>query len=259
MCMVSISFLVGIPAITMCTLPRVITTRCSIWLLQRPTHLPHFVIPTQQISITWKNNPYNATFDNAIVGVAVKNGPAFSTNTTILILQRVTLFLISRTCLLKDIIWGPLADMDNHNSATMGKANQGRTVVLATARTKAAILDGILNMRFYATEDFNFQIAFNANGNLPMGSIVVQTVNPTFTITSSDPDGETTTQIRLWYGVPSNLTPTVLASIQIPVHSHLLTHSEQEHIITTRKSLRRTEMLHGHLRSGIPKLLLLSR
>ncbi len=160
-----------------------------------------------------KSNPYNATFDNAIVGVAVKNGPAFSTNTTYTDPAASNTVSYFKDMLAKGYHLGPLADMDNHNSATMGKANQGRTVVLATARTKAAILDGILNMRFYATEDFNFQIAFNANGNLPMGSIVVQTVNPTFTITSSDPDGETTTQIRLWYGVPgSNLTPTVLAS-----------------------------------------------
>ncbi|MBK7853237.1 MAG: T9SS type A sorting domain-containing protein [Bacteroidetes bacterium] len=160
-----------------------------------------------------KNSPYNATYDNAIVGVAVKNGPAFSTNTSYTDPAASNTVSYFKDMLAKGYHLGPLADMDNHYSATMGKSNQGRTVILAPARTKAAMLDGILNMRFYATEDYNFQVGFNANGNLPMGSIVVQTVNPTFTITSSDPDGESTTQIRLWYGVPgSNLTPTVLAS-----------------------------------------------
>lgn len=156
---------------------------------------------------------YNATYDNAIVGVAVKNGPAFSTNTSYTDPAASNTVSYFKDMLAKGYHLGPLSDMDNHNSATMGKANQGRTVVLATARTKAAIWDAILNMRFYATEDFDIQVTFNANGNLPMGSIVVQTVNPTFTVNTSDPDGELVTQIRLFYGVPgSNLTPTVLTS-----------------------------------------------
>ena len=160
-----------------------------------------------------KSNPYNGTYDNAIVGVAVKNGPAFSTNVSYTDPAASNTVSYFKDMLAKGYHLGPLADMDNHNSATMGKSNQGRTVILATARTQSAILDGILNMRFYATEDFNFQVTFNANGTLPMGSIVVQTVNPTFTVNASDPDGETVTQIRLFYGVPgSNLTPTVLAS-----------------------------------------------
>lgn len=160
-----------------------------------------------------KSNPYNGTYDNAIVGVAVKNGPAFSTNVSYTDPAASNTVSYFKDMLAKGYHLGPLADMDNHNSATMGKSNQGRTVILATARTQSAILDGILNMRFYATEDFNFQVTFNANGTLPMGSIVVQTVNPTFTVNASDPDGETVTQIRLFYGVPgSNLTPTVLTS-----------------------------------------------
>lgn len=157
---------------------------------------------------------YNATYDNAIIGTSVQNGDAFDstyvyadppTNTT------YTTYY--RTLLAKGYHLGPTADMDNHYSKTMGKSNQGRTVVLATARTKAAITEALLAMRFYATEDYNMQVTYTVNNAFPMGSIVAQTINPTLYVSATDADGETITSIKIYFGVPgSNVAPTVLAS-----------------------------------------------
>ena len=159
------------------------------------------------------NTPYNLIFDNAIVGVAVKNGPYNSTNTTYTDPAAGNNVNYYNNLLSDGYHLGPTVDLDNHNSATMGKCSEGRTVVLATSLSKAAITDAMLNMRFYATEDYNLNAAFTVNSTYPMGSIVTQSSNPVFDVTTADPDGELITTIRIWYGVPgSSVAPTILAS-----------------------------------------------
>lgn len=157
---------------------------------------------------------YNATYDNAIVGCAVKNGPFLSTSTTYADPPTGNTVAFFNQMLAKGYHLGPTVDQDNHNSSTMGKSNQGRTVVLATALNKNSINDAFLNMRFYATEDFNVRVTYTVNGNLPMGTIITQTINPSFRVKVADSDGEGVSLIRLFYGVPgSGTNPTVLTSV----------------------------------------------
>lgn len=159
------------------------------------------------------NTPYNVIYDNAIVGVAVKNGPYNSTNISYTDPAAGNNANYYNNLLSDGYHLGPTVDLDNHNSATMGKCSQGRTVVLATSLSQASITDAMLNMRFYATEDYNLNVAFTVNTTYPMGSIVTQSTNPVFDVVSSDPDGEAITQIRILYGVPgSSVAPTVLTS-----------------------------------------------
>ena len=157
---------------------------------------------------------YNATYDNAIVGCAVKNGPFSSTNITYSDPAPGNTVSFFNQMLAKGYHLGPTVDQDNHNSSTMGKSNQGRTVVLATALDKTSVNDAMLNMRFYATEDYNIRVTYTVNGNLPMGTIITQTINPTFNVNVTDPDGESVSQIRLMYGVPgSGSNPTALTTV----------------------------------------------
>ncbi len=157
---------------------------------------------------------YNSGFDNAIVGVALKNGPYNSTNTTYTDPAAGNNANYYKTLLSKGYHLGPTVDLDNHNSATMGKSSEGRTVILATSLSKASLVDAMLNMRFYATEDFNLNVSFTVNSAYPMGSIVTQSTAPVFAVNASDPDGEQITSIKIWYGVPgSNVAPTVLTSV----------------------------------------------
>lgn len=157
---------------------------------------------------------YNATFDNAIVGVALRNGPYNSTSVTYNDPSTSNYISYYNTLLAKGYHLGPLADLDNHNSATMGKSSQQRTVLLATTLTKAAIIDAVLNMRFYASDDYNEQVSFKINGSINMGSITTQFSNPTLTVSASDPDGDAITSIKIYYGVPgSGSNPTLLTSV----------------------------------------------
>ncbi|MFM7218586.1 MAG: T9SS type A sorting domain-containing protein [Bacteroidota bacterium] len=159
-------------------------------------------------------SPYNATFDNAIIGTAVRNGDAFD-STYAYAFPPTTFSYITyyRTLLAKGYHLGPTADMDNHYSKSMGKANQGRTAVLASARNLSAITEGLLNMRFYATEDYNLSVTLNVNGTFPMGSVVAQNTDPVISVAASDGDGEAITSIKLYFGVPGSGTlPTILTS-----------------------------------------------
>ncbi|MBL0342754.1 MAG: hypothetical protein IPP71_18800, partial [Bacteroidetes bacterium] len=158
--------------------------------------------------------PYNVTFDNAIVGVAVKNGPYNSTNTSYTDPAAGNNVNYYNKLLALGYRLGPTVDLDNHNSATMGKSSEGRTVVLATSLSKAAINDAMLNMRFYATEDYNLNASFTVNSIYPMGSSITQSTSPNFNVNVSDPDGDISTSIRIWYGVPgSSVAPTILTSV----------------------------------------------
>lgn len=159
------------------------------------------------------NLGYNLDFDNAIVGTAVKNGPAFSTNTTYTDPDVGNFVSYWNRLLSKGYHLGPLADMDNHNSATMGRSNQQRTVILAQNLSSSSVMDAMRNMRFYASEDYNTTVTFTVNTNYVMGSIITDVTDPVLNVTYADGDGETNPTIRIYYGIPgSNINPTVLTT-----------------------------------------------
>lgn len=161
-----------------------------------------------------QGSAYNAIYDNAIVGVALRNGPYNSTSISYNDPSTSNYISFYHSLLAKGYHLGPMADLDNHNSATMGKSSQQRTVLLATSLTKAAIIDAVLNMRFYASDDYNAQVSYKINGSINMGSITTQYSNPTIAVSASDPDGDAISSIKIYYGIPgSGANPTVLTSV----------------------------------------------
>lgn len=70
----------------------------------------------------------------------------------------------------------PTADQDNHRT-NWGSAAETRTGVLATALTKAEILNALRNRRAYATQDRNLRIIMRVNGEL-MGARITGTGLP---------------------------------------------------------------------------------
>jgi hypothetical protein len=80
----------------------------------------------------------------------------------------------------------PVAGNDNHGTRAIAK-NAARTFVLATAPTKAGILDGMKNRRLYAAMDRNLECRYTVNGKV-MGSTLDRPGEFTFDILASDPD-----------------------------------------------------------------------
>ncbi|MCW3082869.1 MAG: hypothetical protein JWP12_235 [Bacteroidetes bacterium] len=153
----------------------------------------------------------NVDADSAIIGMAARSGPAFSTNSTYSDPSTSTYIARYNDALKRGYHLGVGLDHDTHNSV-FGRQTMGRLVVLAPSLTRENILDALRRMRFYSSDDWNVKVDFNI-GSYPMGSVFSHTGTPTISVTVTDPDGELTSSIKLYYGVPgSGTAPTVLTS-----------------------------------------------
>ncbi len=159
--------------------------------------------------------PYNTTVDNAVVGVALETGPAFSTNTTYSDPGSSMAFLsYYRKLLSIGYRVGPVIDHDNHYT-TFGKTTYSRTAVIATSLTRNGIITALRNMRFYATQDYDAKVEFKINGRI-MGSEFNDRYAPAIYVNITDvahASDLSTATIKLMSGTPgSNVLPTQLAS-----------------------------------------------
>lgn len=170
--------------------------------------------------------PYNALWDNVIVGVSLLNGPYNSTNTAYSDPPTAAPDEVRYKDLLKKGYHiGPTIDLDNHNSNTMGKSSQGRTVVLENSLSKAALISGYKAMRYYATEDYNVEILFDANSTLIMGTISTQVSNPVLNVSVTDPDGgDNVSKIEIFYGIPGSGTAAALLTSNLSSPTLTYTH-----------------------------------
>ncbi len=155
-------------------------------------------------------NPVNLSADNAIVGLAGRSGPAFSTNTTYSNPATSNNIADYNNALKLGYHLGVGLDHDTHNSV-FGRQTAGRLVVMATSLTQNSILEAFRKMRFYCSDDWNVKVDFTIN-NQPMGSIVAQTGTPTINVSLTDPNtSETISSISVYYGIPgSGANPTIL-------------------------------------------------
>ncbi|MEO6923853.1 MAG: hypothetical protein ABI142_08510 [Bryocella sp.] len=80
----------------------------------------------------------------------------------------------------------PISGLDNHGVSGIPKL-KSRTFVLATSKTKLAILDAMKNRRTYASLDDNIQCQYRVNGQI-MGSTLLKPASYKFNIEISDPD-----------------------------------------------------------------------
>ena len=158
---------------------------------------------------------YSNVADDAIVGVAVRSGAAFSTTTNYTDASPTLYDSVYFKMLAKGYHLGPTADQDNHYT-TFGRTNKIRSVVLATNLKRDSIMAAYRAMRFYASDDWNVQVTFTVNGNY-MGSNVVANDNSSIFVSVSDPDGvaDITDTIKIYYGIPgSGNLPTLLTFIK---------------------------------------------
>ncbi|MES2558350.1 MAG: hypothetical protein V4590_01315 [Bacteroidota bacterium] len=156
-------------------------------------------------------NAVNTTHDSAIVGSAIRSGPAFSTDTTYMDSTNTSYEIRYKDALKRGYHLGATLDHDNHYT-TFGKMAASRTVVLSPSLSRADIMESIRNMRTQASDDWNVQVTFKVN-NKPLGSILTDTANPNITVTVFDPDLEPTSNIVITYGIPgSGISPATLTS-----------------------------------------------
>ena len=141
---------------------------------------------------------YNATYDSAIIGMPLRSGLAFSTADNYSDYAQGHYFNYYKRLLYQGYHLGIGYDHDNHYT-NFGRSNGGRTVVLCKDLSRASLLEGLLAMRFYGSDDSNAKLSF-ACGGAEMGSTVTGSVFPTFVVKHTDPDGEAADSIKIWKG-----------------------------------------------------------
>jgi hypothetical protein len=156
---------------------------------------------------------YSAAVDEALVGVALETGPAFSTNTTYSDPGTSMSFLsYYQKLLAKGYRVGPVVDHDNHYT-TFGKTTYSRTAVIASSLTRAGVIEAMRNMRFYATQDYDAKVEFTINGRM-MGADFRDRYAPVISIKITDVAHAadlSSAIIKLMYGTPgSNVTAAKL-------------------------------------------------
>lgn len=186
----------------------------SLWkkVNERPNAFAYLAHPAVADYTGLFANPATTVADNAIVGMAARSGPAFSTNNTYS--DPTTNNYINRynDALKRGYHVGVGLDHDTHNSV-FGRQTAGRLVVMAPSLTRDDILKAFRKMRFYSSDDWNTKVTFNVN-NQVMGSTVTQPGSPTIAVTVQDDDNENVTSIAVYYGVPgSGTAPTVLTTV----------------------------------------------
>lgn len=165
--------------------------------------------PTDYDSLLIK--PMSTTNDSAIVGVAIRSGPAMSIDTNYTNPSTFSYEQRYKEALSLGYHLGAGLDHDNHYT-TFGRTAQSRLVVLAPSLTRSNIMNAIKNMKMYASDDWNTKVNFTINGQ-PLGSIFSSSGNPTISVSVTDDDGESVSSIKVYYGVPgSGVLVTQLAS-----------------------------------------------
>lgn len=186
----------------------------SLWkkVNERPDAFAYLAHPAVADYTGLFANPATTVADNAIVGMAARSGPAFSTNNTYS--DPTTNNYINRynDALKRGYHVGVGLDHDTHNSV-FGRQTAGRLVVMAPSLTRDDILKAFRKMRFYSSDDWNTKVTFSVN-NQVMGSTVTQPGSPTIAVTVQDDDNENVTSIAVYYGIPgSGTAPTVLTTV----------------------------------------------
>jgi hypothetical protein len=168
------------------------------------------------------NNPYNATWDSAIVGTPLRSGIYNTATTNYTAYPAGDYFDYFRRVLAKGYHVGCTYDHDNHNT-TFGRNNGGRLVILATSLTVANFYDAMLKMRFYGSDDWNAKVNFTMNGNV-MGSVLTGTANPVFNVVHNDGDGELADSIKIWRGISNN--PALPQVVSTTLHNNTASYTD---------------------------------
>lgn len=153
--------------------------------------------------------PWDATADQAVVGMPFRSGPAFSQNITYSNPSTASYWSRYTQLLKQGYHVGIGLDHDTHYSV-FGRSQQGRMGLLAPTLTKNDMMYALRKMHFYSTDDWNFRPEFKINEQ-PMGSILEQSGNPTIFIDCIDLDlSETVSAIYIYHGVPGSVQQATL-------------------------------------------------
>ncbi len=128
-----------------------------------------------------------------------------------------------REYLVRQFRLAPTANQDNHYF-TWGTLTDARTVVLATALTRAALLESVRALRVYASTDRNLKVTFAVNGVGMGGEVKTTSRDLTITYSIEDPDeGQARYKVFVVTGHPKLTDSIVEATLDEPTGNRVAT------------------------------------
>ena len=159
-------------------------------------------------------NSYALTDDakSVVHLMSMVSGPAFSTSMTESDVGSSTgNEVLFQDALRKGFRVSPTVDQDNHN-ATWGAATEGRTVALASGKTKSQIMGALAARRAYASMDHNTQVLMSVEEHA-MGEAWTAGQGVRFVLEVVDPDlSDGVAQIDLLRGITGSSNAAVVAT-----------------------------------------------
>ncbi|MBP7867971.1 MAG: pre-peptidase C-terminal domain-containing protein [Acidobacteria bacterium] len=150
---------------------------------------------------------FDANADNALQGIAIRSGLAFSVGAFTCADSNIgssVYFTRWAEALNKGFHLGPVMDQDSHcNNHGVAVPNRTCYVVpngTSPALTRANIMAAHRARHFFATEDPNIQLVFTAGNGKIMGDIFTAPAGLSFRVAAYDPDGETFTAVKVFRG-----------------------------------------------------------
>lgn len=153
---------------------------------------------------------FDGNADEAIQGIAVRSGLAFSTASDCSTTNVGATDYSARwkQALNAGFHVAPAADHDSHCN-NYGVALPTRTVYVAPSLTKADLLAAHKARHFFATEDPNAQLVFRTgDGTRIMGDIFNAAGGTTLVANAYDPDGEDVLTLEIWRGTIGGGVPS---------------------------------------------------
>lgn len=186
----------------------------KLWnlLAARPTSFAILAHPEDNHFKKLLTTPYNPKADEAICGVTIKTGPAFTKLKNYKAKTSGNFYSYYKWMLAKGYHVGPVIDHDTHNTV-FGRSHKSRTIVLAHSLKRENIMEAYQAMRFYASDDWNVKVSFTINGEV-MGSSILDADDLNIEVAIDDEEAsDKTTSIKIISGVPgSGVLPKVLTS-----------------------------------------------
>lgn len=173
----------------------------SLWniLAAHPSAFATLAHPADKDFGNLVHKKYNEEADEAICGMAIRTGPAFSKATDFSDKPPGSFYSYYRTMLAAGYKLGPTVDHDTHNTV-FGRNTQRRTVVMASSLTRENIIEAYKVMRFYASDDWNTEVTFTIGGE-PMGSMLATEDEVDIEVSVDDPDNnDKIKSIKLFFG-----------------------------------------------------------
>ncbi|MGV8039544.1 MAG: pre-peptidase C-terminal domain-containing protein [Thermoanaerobaculaceae bacterium] len=165
-------------------------------------------------SSEFDNYAYNAYADEAMQGIAVRSGSAFSTATTCADANAGTADYFSKWTKALSVGFhvAPTGESDAH-CANYGVAVPTRTVYLIANNatpvlTRTNLLQAHKARRFFATEDPNLQLVFATGDGAHVMGDIFSAGSVTLRVGVYDPDGESVSAIEIWRGQAGSAAPT---------------------------------------------------